>query len=279
MSPTTRLLLVVALVSLGCDPAETDPPDSGADAAVAPGTDAGPPPPTPDGSVDAGVDAGSDGGGPPPPGDAGCTGDCPLELLRRDGCFEVTTAGEVEEHRFGAAGTEYATIVVNYDLEVGDWRRDLFDRTVPLNHITFGLSRVAPVSRERYILGMAPQVTPTSPSLSRRTIFFGRVDLEERPAGMGFMAYQSFRGDFAWRPMSSYHVQVTLDAVAATQVLEISEGGAPVQTVRGDIPYMNPALTSSRWTLELGGPETDGREVSPVGWRLCDTTVTGTLAP
>lgn len=292
MTRISSLCFALLLTSFGCDSNLADGPDAdvtmdaAADAAPDGAVDAPADAAVPDAMADAAApdaavpdaaapDATADAAPADATPDAACS-DCGLELLRRDGCFEVGAAGEVETHRFGELGTEYATLVIDYDLDVGDWRRDLFDRTVPLNHITFGLSRVAPVSRERYILGMAPQVTPSVMSLNRRTIFFARVDLEERPAGMGYMAYTSSRAGFAWQTMTRYHVRVTLDAAGAEQVLEVSRDGSVVQTLRADIDYMNPGLTSSRWNLELGGPETDGREVSPVGWRLCDAVVHGT---
>ena len=57
-------------------------------------------------------------------------------------------------------------------------------------------------------------------------------------------------------------------------VLELRVATVPFSTVTADIPYMNPSLTSSGWVLQLGAGETDGRDVSPVGFRFCDLIVT-----
>ncbi len=200
-----------------------------------------------------------------------------IVLARRAGCFRVVAPGDTEELRFGVVGTEYAEIAVRTDIVAGDWRRDLFPRE-PLNHNLFGLSRQAPTSVERYILGLGAQITPSAPGLARRAIFYGRVDLEPRPMGMGFMGYTSFRANFAWTMGARYTATATLDAAAGTQTLELVLGGATVLTIPGDIPYMSPALTASGWTLELGSSESDGRDVSPVGWELCDVEVSAVVA-
>lgn len=270
-----RLALVAILVTTACGDDATDPDAGVSSTDAGPRGDGGrPDDAAQDGGAAGGEDAGAVDATAPDAGlsDAGPPG--ALTLLSVPGCaFEVTTAGETREHAFGEVGAEYAWIEVAMDVEVADWRRDLFDREV-LNHIAFGLSRVAPISRERYILGYAAQIHPAEAGLRRTTVFFGRVDLDERPPGEGYMGYTSFREAFPWRVGRTYHVRARLDAEGASQLLEIALDGEVVQTLTGAIAYFDPSLTSSGWTLELGGPETDHRDVSPVGYRYCDVRVT-----
>lgn len=277
-------LLALLLVSLvGCDaavPEDAGGPDGGASAdagasmdaavmdpdAAAPADDAG----TDGGALladAAATDAGLDGGAPPAP-DAG-----PATLATTSGCFTVVAAGDKTRVDFGDVGTAYSAIDIELDLVVGAWREDVFDRPT-LNHNAIGVFRNAPVSRERYLGGLGVQISPPAP-LRPTTLFFGRVDLDPRPAGMGYMGYTTFRETAAWANDTRYHVTMTFDAVAHRQVLDVTRAGTPFSHVEGDIAYFDPSLTDDGWYLELGSDETDGRDVSPVGWQLCDLVVRG----
>ncbi|MCC7542441.1 MAG: hypothetical protein IT379_39855 [Deltaproteobacteria bacterium] len=237
--------------------------DAGATPSIDGGDDGGP-------AADLGAPPGRDGG--PVPTDAG--GATTVELLRVDGCFlEVRTPGERTSYDVGVRGTRYASITIAFDVTHGGWREELFDRE-SLAHNLFGFSRNAPVSRERYILGEGALVRPAAAGLQRTSLFYARVDLEERPAGMGFMGYTSFRDAFPWTPGETYHLQVVLDAISRTQTLDISVGGETRLRRAGDIAYFDVSLTDSGWSLEIGSEESDGRDVSPVGWRYCDLAVT-----
>jgi len=238
------------------------------------------------GPADAGgVDAGAFDGGPPPhdagppaPTDAGAppTDAGAPALARRDGCFHtIASAGDRARIDFGEVGTEYGTITIEVDLITGSWREDLYDREI-LNHNAINVFRNAPVSRERYIGGLGAQIRPMDPGLARTTLFFARVDLEERPPGMGYTSYTTFRSRAPWRTDTRYHVSMTFDAVAHRQVLDVtSPDGTELSHVEGAIAYFVPSLTSSGWYVELGADETEHRDVSPVGWQYCDLVVRG----
>ncbi len=252
-------------------------PDGSRDSS-APAIDSGPSPTdsaTPTDATaanDAGIDSASDA-----ISESCATPACgPLVLLERPGCFEITFPGEEELHDFGEVGTRYSKIHVDFDIDAGPWRSDLFSRGV-LNHILFGLSRNAPVSRQRYILGLAPQIDGSVTGLRRRTIFFGRNDLDARPPGCGFKAYTSFRADFPWQPGEVYHAHVELDALGKEQRLDISRAGSSLQMLNGAIDYFDLSLTDSGWQLQLGAEETAFRDISPVGWKICDVRVTAVV--
>lgn len=232
-----------------------DPVDAAAEDA---GTDSG--------AVDGGVDAGSIDD------DAGSAG---TELVRRDGCFfTVEAADEILRIPFGEVGTEHPVVVIEMTIETGPWREDLFDRDV-LNHNLFGFTRNGSPSRVRYLGGLGAQVfPPRAPGLDRTTLFFGRVDLEPRPMGMGFMSYTTFRERAPWVPGASYRVRAEWNAETHQQVLDVTRDGAPFSRVVGDIAYYETALTTSGFAVELGSHETEGRDVSPIGATFCDLVVT-----
>ena len=237
---------------------------------------------------DSGVDATTDVGlSDAPPSDA--ASDVPMDtptdvpadtfdagppaLAAFDGCFTVESPGDIMEIPFGEVGTEYPLIVIELEAVHGGWRDELFDRDI-LNHNLFGLFRNAPTNVERYILGLGAQIRASVPSLRRRAIFYGRVDLEMRPMGMGFMGYTSFRADAPWTIDARYQVRVELDAIAHEQRIEVLEEGAPFSTITGAIDYYDASLSSNGWVLELGSEESEFRDVSPVGWQLCNVRVT-----
>ncbi|MCB9598072.1 MAG: hypothetical protein H6719_35485 [Sandaracinaceae bacterium] len=277
--PRSPLLALVLAMLVGCDDAAPD--DAGAlDASAA--TDAGAAmdagvamdaaTPETDASVDAStppLDAGADDAGL----DAGAPDAGSAPLVTTTGCFTVVAAGDKMRVDFGEVGTAYSAIDIEVDLVVGAWREDVFDRPT-LNHNTFGVYRNAPVSRERYLGGLGVQISPPAP-LRPTTLFFGRVDLDPRPAGMGYMGYTTFRETAAWANDTRYHVAMTFDAAAHRQVLDVTRAGMPFSHVEGDIAYFDSSLTDDGWYLELGSDETDGRDVSPVGWQLCDLVVRG----
>ena len=252
-----RVWVLAWLFVVGCDGELSSDADAGdaasrLDAAAA--SDAGGP--TDGGAEDAGLaptDAGAplDSGGEdagPAPTDAGMPA-----LARRDGCFHtIASPGDIERVDFGAVGAEYDAITLEVDLITGSWREDLYDREV-LNHNAINVFRNAPVSRERYIGGLGAQIRPMDPGLARTTLFFARVDLEERPPGMGFMSYTTFRSRAPWRTDTRYHVSMRFDAVARRQLLVVTNSdGTELSRVGGDIAYFEPSLTSSGWYVELG---------------------------
>lgn len=196
----------------------------------------------------------------------------PPPLVEFDGCFTVEAPDDTMRFNFGEVGTEYPMIVIELEAVHGGYREELYDRDI-LNHNLFGLSRVAPTSVGRYILGLGAQIRASSPGLRRRAIFYGRVDLEMRPMGMGFMGYTSFRDDVPWTIGARYQVRVELDAAAQEQRLEVREEGEPFTTIVGAIDYYDASLSTSGWVLELGSPESEHRDVSPVGWQLCNVRV------
>ncbi|MBN1770510.1 MAG: hypothetical protein JXB32_04545 [Deltaproteobacteria bacterium] len=201
------------------------------------------------------------------------------EPIRVDGCFfTVETAGDKQRYDFGERGVAYRRIEIEYTTVHGGWREELYARGV-LNHILSGLFRNASLSRERYILGHAAQIDASVAGLRPRSVFFARVDLEERPPGEGWTSYTSFRDACPWTVGEAYRVRMVLDAEARTQTLELSVGGTVVLTQVGDIPYFDVALTSNGWWLELGADESEYRDVSPVGWRFCDLAVRLERAP
>ncbi len=196
-------------------------------------------------------------------------------LAERDGCFfTVEAPDQTMRIPFGEVGTEHPVVVIEMTIETGPWREDVFDRAV-LNHNLFGFSRNGSPSRVRYLGGLGVQVfPPRAPGLDRTTLFFGRVDLEERPMGMGFMGYTTFKQRAPWVPAVAYRVRAEWNAESRQQVLDVTRDGAPFSRVVGEIAYYDPSLTTSGFAVELGSPETDGRDVSPVGARFCDLLVT-----
>ncbi len=120
--------------------------------------------------------------------------------------------------------------------------------------------------------GLAAQIRPARANLDRQTVFFARVDLEQRPAGEGHRGYTSFREGFAWAP-GAYDIRVGLDAEARRQTLEILQDGALRQRIVGEIPYIDPEVTRARWYVELGTTDTEHRDVTPHGWSVCDLGV------
>ena len=207
----------------------------------------------------------------------GCGGqlDCGVCTLiaSEAGCFlEVVDPDSLYERVVGVVGIRSGWMSFDYDVIHGGWRQDLYDREV-LNHGLFGLSRNVPEFVGRYILGNAAQIRPGDAGLSRKSVFYGRVDLEPRPAGQGWMGYTSWRDNIAWQVGETYHVHVVLDAVAAEQILDVRHGADLLMHRVAPIEYFEPSLTSSAFTLSLGGVETDEREVKPLGWRFCDLEV------
>lgn len=188
--------------------------------------------------------------------------------------FDVNQPGATLEVTFGEVGTQYDQIVLALTMILGPWRMDVFDREV-LNHNQFGISRNAPASYQRYIAGLGAQIRPASPSLDRRALFFARVDLDPRPMGMGFTSYTTARSNFPWSPGTTYRVRVELDGIAQEQRLELREAGSVVLEITHPIAYFDPSLTDSGWRLELGAPETDHRDVSPVGSSFRDLLICG----
>lgn len=274
-----RSTLLALLLLAGCGEAAAPDAAAGGDAAIAPDAaamdagleDAGADASLagPDGGADAAVarDAGTDAA----PTDAGA----PPPLAERGGCFfTIATAGEKLRVDFGAIGTAYDAVEIEVDLVVGAWREDLFDRD-PLNHVAIGVFRDAPISRERYLGGLGVQISPPAAGLRPTTLFFGRVDLEPRPPGEGYTSYTTFRARAPWQNGARYHVAMTFDAAAHRQVLDVTRDGAAFSHVEGDIAYFGRELTDDGWSLELGSDETDGRDVSPVGWQFCDLVVRG----
>jgi hypothetical protein len=267
------LLLILSLSLLACDPSSPavdagSDAGSGSDAGVDAGSavdagvgmDAGPVEDA-GSAVDAGVDAGSTE-------DAGADAGGDDALLRRPGCHLISAPDDIEELPFGEVGTEHGALIMRFRIESGPWREDAFDRPT-LNHNLFNLYRNDGANYRRYLLGLAAQISPMDPGLARRAIFYSRVEL-----AMGFMSYVSFRGNAAWRNGRSYEVEIRFDVDAQEQVLTITEGGTPIANVRGDIPYVDRSHTTSGFYLHLGGAESDGREVSAVGWSICDVVVT-----
>lgn len=227
--------------------------------------------------IDASLDASLDVGAPDAPFDGGTDAAAddagPTPLVAFDGCFTIESPEDNMQLPFGEVGTEYSLIVIELEAVHGGWREELYDRDI-LNHNLFGLSRNAPTSVGRYILGLGAQIRASVPSLRRRAIFYGRVDLEMRPMGMGFMGYTSFRDDVPWTIGARYQVRVELDATAQEQRIEILEEGAPFTAITGAIDYYDASLSTSGWVLELGSEDSEFRDVSPVGWQLCNVRVT-----
>lgn len=193
-------------------------------------------------------------------------------LHAEPGCFldmvDVNSSWEVD-----VGGTDtYAWIAIEYDTVHGGWRTDVFDRVV-LNHGLFGFSRNVSAFSGRYILGNAAQIHPAHATLDRKSIFYGRLDLETKPPGEGWTGYTSWRDNFPWTPGETYHVRILLDAVAQEQVLEIYHGGTLELTRTGPIPYFDPSLTAVTWTATFGGTESADREVKAVGWQFCNLLI------
>jgi len=294
-------ILLWTLVALlgGCDSSSSGngdpdgaPPDAGDPLPdAAPTADASP---TPDGCVPAVCqagqcgDLGGDGCGAPLDcggcttlgetcGGAGVDNECgpPFPILHAEpGCFldMVDTSSEWEISVGG--GVTYSRMAIEYDVTHGGWRTDLYNREV-LNHGLFGFTRDVSFFPGRYILGNAAQIHPAHATLDRKSIFYGRVDLEQKPPGEGWTGYTSWRDNFAWTPGETYHVFILLDAVAQEQVLEIYLGGQLELTRTGPIPYFDPSLTNVSWTAKFGGEESAEREVKAVGWEFCNLLIRG----
>jgi len=193
-------------------------------------------------------------------------------LHAEPGCFldmvDVNSSWEVD-----VGGTDtYAWIAIEYDTVHGGWRTDLYSREV-LNHGLFGFTRNAATFPERYILGNAAQIHPAHPTLDRKSVFYGRVDLETKPPGEGWTGYTSWRDPYPWTPGETYHVRIVLDAVAQEQILEIYHGGVLDLSRVGPIPYFDPTLTAVVWTATFGGEESADREVKPLGWQFCNLLI------
>lgn len=195
-------------------------------------------------------------------------------LATETGCFFTSQLGQpLYTVNIGEPGAEYRWIRIEYHVVHGGWRQDVFDREV-LNHNLMGLSRKDPEFVGRYILGNAARIQPAKPNLDRKSLFYGRVDLEPRPQGQGWMGYTGWRTPFNWVPGETYHVQVELNAATKKQRLVVTHSsGAPSATTVGDIAYWEPSLSAATFELELGGFESDGREVQAAGWQFCDLSV------
>jgi hypothetical protein len=209
-------------------------------------------------------------GGSSGSGGSGGTGGTtePPPLLDRPGCFTINTPGDIETHPFGDVGTETPSLWIRFRLSTGPWRHDVFDRDV-LNHNLFGLFRNDNQNFRRYLLGLGAQVSPPLSSLNPQALFFSRLELAQ-----GYTTYKTLRKSFAWKTGEDYDVEVHLDAAASSQLLNIFQDGAKLLTVQGALEYLDPSLTASGFKIELGAPETEHRDVSPVGWAICDLRVT-----
>lgn len=210
-------------------------------------------------------------------GGAGVANECgpPYPILHAEpGCFldMVDTSSEWEISVGG--GVTYARMAIEYDTVHGGWRTDLYSRPV-LNHGLFGFTRDVSFFPGRYILGNAAQIHPAHATLDRKSVFYGRVDLDPKPPGEGWTGYTSWRDNFAWTPGETYHVLLLLDAVAQEQTLEISVGGQVVLSRVGPIPYFDPSLTDVTWIAKFGGEESNEREVKVVGWQFCNLLIRG----
>jgi len=263
MSYKPGIALSIFVLLLGCFACtgEVGSESSSADASANQPLDAASQP-----SVDAAPSAGPDA--------AAETDAAEPSLASASGCFfTVDNPDSHHEIVFGEAGARYASLRIEYDVVHGGWRNELFDREV-LNHNLMGLKRNVPDFVGRYILGNAAQIRPAETGLARKSLFYGRVDLEPRPDGQGYMGYTAWRDNFKWVPGKTYHVTVVLDAIARTQRLTVTDG-VEQRVLTGDIDYWEPSLSESTFTLTLGGMESDGREVNAVGWQFCDLVVRG----
>jgi hypothetical protein len=194
-------------------------------------------------------------------------------LATLDGCFfDVVDIDDVHELDVGVEGTRYGWMTFEYTVIAGAWREDLFDRPV-LNHGLFVVARNVAPFEGRYILGNAAQMKPAASGLDRKSVFYGRVDLEKKPAGLGYTGYTSWRSGMAWVPGETYRVHILLDAVAREQRLQLFHDGEVVATTVGPIDYFAPSLTESTFRVTFGGIESEEREVKPVGWSFCDLVV------
>jgi hypothetical protein len=256
-------MLALALLVTGCVGNVDDVPAGGADATTTASSDAArsTAPDSAPAAADAGVDV--------PDGAPGVD-----VLASESGCFFTAATGQPNwTAQVGASGAQYRWITIDYDVIHGGWRQELFDRPV-LNHNLMGLTRRDPEFVGRYILGNAAQIRPQENGLARKSLFYGRVDLEPRPAGQGYTGYTSWRSNFSWQVGETYHVRVRIDAITKTQRLVVTHvGGTESATTVGEIAYWEPRLSASTFDLELGGTESDGREVRAVGWQFCDLRV------
>jgi hypothetical protein len=254
-------LVLLLVVTNACD-GQIDPPLQSADAGAA-AIDAGDDP-LPGDDANSAWDAGL----VPPDGAPGV-----VTLQSAAGCFfTVADASSSHELPAGEAGVQYSWISIDYRVTHGGWRDELFDRPV-LNHGLFGMSRNVGDFVGRYILGNAAQIKPPQNNLDRKSVFYGRVDLEPRPQGEGWMGYTAWRGGTPWVEGQTYDIHILLDAVAGTQYLEVKRGADVLTQVTGDIAYFEPSLSEATYTLTFGGTESDEREVKAVGWEFCDLSV------
>lgn len=217
-----------------------------------------------------------------PARDAVCVdGQCVAEdedlIVERVGEFFVADVPGARETIRLEPGPAYARLTIDMFATHGGWREDLFDREI-LSHNLWGLSRIANRSVDRYLLGVGAQIRTVQADLRRRMLFYARVDLEPRPQGQGHEGYTAFRGDFPWTVGTTYRLRAVLDVTAREQRLEVMVDGAVVARLAGPIEYITPALTTSGFTLDFAGDETDHRDVTPVGWRFSDLRVSGRLA-
>jgi len=222
------------------------------------------------GNAGAGGASGSSSGGTSGSGGNGGTGGSATAapLLERNGCFTISTPGDIETHAFGTVGKEYPNLFIRFRLKSGPWRFDVFDRDV-LNHNLFGLFRNDNQNFRRYLLGLGAQVKPPLSSLNPQALFFSRLEL-----GQGYTTYKTLKKSFGWDNDQDYDVVVELDAASSAQRLSLARvGSATTLTIEGDLEYLDPTLTSSGFKIELGAPETDHRDVSPAGWSICDLEV------
>lgn len=198
-------------------------------------------------------------------------------LVERPGEFFVADVPGARHTIRLEPGPAYERLTIDVFAVHGGWRVDLFDREI-LSHNLWGLSRIANRSVERYLLGVGAQIRTLDADLRRRLLYYARVDLAERPAGQGHEGYTSFRRDFAWEIGTTYRLRAVVDIAAREQRLEVMVDDQVVARLAGPIEYLTPALTTSGFTLDFAGDETDHRDVTPVGWRFSDLRVTGRLA-
>ncbi|MCC6874829.1 MAG: hypothetical protein IT378_11030 [Sandaracinaceae bacterium] len=260
------------------DGGRLDASDPGLDAAPPDGgpRDAGPPPgPRDAGRLDAGrPDAGPPDAGPPPrpdagPADAGAAvGPCPGSgtevLAEREGMFFTPSVSTPKlDLNLGGMGTCYQRVEVCFDVRAGAYQPQRSGEARPREeHILFALTRNAPSSWGRYLMGTA---AVSFPSASPHFRMFGRVEI----AATGASSYTSASAVFNWANGTTYHHCCVLDGVTNTQRCELSRDGAVVATRNLAVAYLDPPVhLSTGLRLQIGAvPVADPPvENTPIGW-------------
>jgi hypothetical protein len=287
------LSLAVTLAA-GCGDDDTDPPPGGG-LAPAGGTSAGGSGVAGQGAVGGGAggvgasggEAGGTGGAAPSGGAGGQGGagaqggaggldyGATVTLLEQPGAFFTPSEGTtVLSLDFGANGTVYTAVRVEFDVLVGSWQPEIPDEGNPdrTEHILFGLFRDhQPNSYQRYLMGSAAVTFATKAPHFR---MFGRTTI-----GQGYTTYRQWSDTYLWQSGATYHLDCLLDGITHLERCELSLDDSLENALEGAVDYLDPAAhLSSGFFIQIGKPAPGDIETSPLGWTFSNLLVTATLA-